>query len=129
MSTEKTKTVAKPAPAKSIPKKEPAVKKEESKPAKVEKKKEAPAYDAWKILLYPHLAEKSMGMVEFQNKLTFIVTKKATRREIAEAVEKEFQVRVKKVNVENTRKGKKKAYVTLSSKDSAADIATRLGMI
>lgn len=86
-------------------------------------------YDPWKVLINAHLAEKSMGMVEFQNKLTFIVARNATKNEIAEAVEKGFQVKVKKVNVELTQKGLRKAYVTLSPKHSAADIATRLGMI
>lgn len=86
-------------------------------------------YDPWKVLLYPHLAEKSMNMVEFQNKLTFVVDRHASKRQIAEAVEKGFDVHVQKVNVESTMKGRKKAYITLSKKSSAADIATRLGMI
>lgn len=91
--------------------------------------KEAPAFDPWKVLLYPHLAEKSMTMVELQNKLTFMVEPRASKRQIVEAVEQGFQVSVKKVNVELTRKGQKKAYVTLAATSSAADVATRLGMI
>ncbi len=103
-------------------------------PKAAEKPKEKPtgkgaAFDPWKALLYPHLAEKSMGMVEFQNKLTFVVRKDANKREIKEAVERGFGVEVTGVNVEVTMKGVKKAYVTLSPKSQAADIATRLGMI
>jgi len=109
----------KPGPAKE----KPAEKKE------AEKKTKEETFDPWKTLLYPHLAEKSMNMVEFQNKLTFIVNKGATKGEIAEAVEKGFDVEVKSVNVEVTMKGRKKAYITLMPKHSAADIATRLGMI
>jgi large subunit ribosomal protein L23 len=95
-------------------------------------KKERPKeelHDPWRTLLYPHMAEKSMIMVELQNKLTFIVKRKASKKEIAEEVERGFNVEVRKVNVEGTMKGAKKAYVTLSPKHSAADIATRLGMI
>ena len=84
---------------------------------------------AWKVILYPHLAEKSMNMVEAENKLVFIVNRKASKREIKEDVENSFKVRVESVNVELTTKGSKKAYVKLGPQDSAADIASRLGML
>lgn len=85
--------------------------------------------DPWKVLMYPQLAEKSMNMVEIENKLVFIVNKNAKKEQIKEAVEKQFNVRVIKVNVEVTRKGEKKAYVKLHPDDSAADIASRMGML
>jgi large subunit ribosomal protein L23 len=86
-------------------------------------------YDPWKVLQYPHLAEKSMNMVELGNMLVFVVRRDAGKSEIKEAVEKGFKVKVISVNVSITRKGHKKAYIKLSDSDSAADIATRLGMI
>jgi len=86
-------------------------------------------YDPWKILQYPHLAEKSMNMVEMENKLVFVVRRNASREKIKEAVEKGFGVKVLAVNVMITRKGHKKAYIKLGADYSAADIATRLGMI
>ncbi|RLI97816.1 MAG: 50S ribosomal protein L23 [Candidatus Aenigmatarchaeota archaeon] len=79
--------------------------------------------------MYPHLAEKSMNMVEIENKLVFIVKRNATKEQIKDAVEKGFDVKVTGINVIITRKGSKKAYVKLSPDNSAADIATRLGMI
>lgn len=85
--------------------------------------------DAWKVLVYPQLAEKSMNMVEIENKLVFMVNKKAKKEEIKEAVENRFKVRVMKVNVEITRKGEKKAYIKLHPDDSAADIASKMGML
>ena len=85
--------------------------------------------DPWKVLKYPHLAEKSVGMVEKENKLIFIVDRRAGKKEIKEAVEKEFGVKVLKVNVEITRKGEKKAYVKLSPDNPAIDIASKLGMV
>ena len=87
------------------------------------------SYDPWKVLSHPHLAEKAMTMVEFQNKLTFVVNSQATKQQVVEAVEKGFNVTVEKINIVRTMKGDKKAYVTLSPKDSAIDIATRLGMV
>ena len=86
-------------------------------------------YDPWGVLMYPNLAEKAMNMVELENKLVFVVRKDANKNQIKEAVEKGFDVRVLQVNVEITPKGHKKAYIKLDPKDSAADIASRMGML
>ncbi len=103
---------------------------EKKKEVKREKEKATEAkQDPWKVLMYPQLAEKSMNMVELENKLVFIVNKNAKKEQIKEAVEKQFNVRVIKINVEITRKGEKKAYVKLHPDDSAADIASRMGML
>lgn len=85
--------------------------------------------DPWDILVYPHLTEKSMNMVEFENKLIFIVNKKATKGEIKEAVERQFDIKVDSVRTEITTKGHKKAFVHVNPEFSAADIASKLGMI
>jgi len=86
-------------------------------------------YNPWGILLYPHLAEKSMNMVEMENKLVFIVSRKANKKDIKEAVEKGFDVKVAEVKTEITTKGIKKAYIKLAEGYEAADVASRLGMI
>ena len=83
----------------------------------------------WDTVMFPQLAEKSMNMVEMENKLVFIVNKKARKDEIKDAVEGEFKVTVEKVNLVITPKGQKKAFVKLSDKDSASDIASRMGML
>lgn len=113
----------------------------EVKPEKTEEKKEAPKkqvkkelpkqpkMDPWTVLKFPHLSEKSTANIEVQNKLVFIVKNRATRKEIKDAVEGAFNVKVVKVNMTSTAKGEKKAYVRLDEKSSAADIATRLGMM
>lgn len=85
--------------------------------------------DPWKVLMYPQLAEKSMNMVEIENKLVFIVNPKARKPEIKEAVEKSFGVRVVGISTMTTTKGEKKAFIKLHPDDSAADIASRLGML
>jgi len=104
--------------------------KKETKPGAVDETT-APIteYDPWNVLKYPNLAEKAMNMVEMENKLVFVVRKAASKDQIKEAVEKGFDVKVIKVNVEVTQKGEKKAYVKLSPGDSAADIASRMGML
>jgi len=93
------------------------------------KAKKAKASDAWSVIVYPHLTEKSMALVESENKLVFIVNKKAKKDEIKEAVEKEFGVKVEQVKTVITMRGQKKAFVKLNPEFSAADIASRLGMI
>ena len=81
------------------------------------------------VLVYPHLTEKSMNMVELENKLVFIVNRKAGKKAIKEAVEEDFKVQVDWVRTEMTMKGKKKAYVKLKPEFSASDVASQLGMI
>ena len=85
--------------------------------------------DPWKVLMYPQLAEKSMNMVEIENKLVFIVNPRASKEDIGKAVEKNFDVRVIKVSTMITTRGQKKAFVKLHPDDSAADIASRMGML
>lgn len=99
------------------------------KPEAVEKTKPVRETDPWKILMYPHLAEKSMKMVEVENKLVFMVKRNARKIQIRDAIEKAFDVKVTKVNFEITMNGEKKAYVRLSPEFSASDIATRMGMV
>lgn len=85
--------------------------------------------DPWKVLLYPQLAEKSMNMVEMENKLVFVVDKRASRKDIKEAVEKNFNVKVQSVNMMVSTKNIKKAFIKLHPDYSAADIASRMGML
>ena len=116
---EKPEKAEKPA-EKAVKKEEKAA--EKGKPAKSGK-------DPWKVLMYPHLAEKSMNMVEFENKLIFIVRREATKKDIKEAIENLFDVKVIDVRTEITTGGVKKAYAKLSPENSAGEIASRLGMV
>lgn len=81
------------------------------------------------IIKYPLLTEKAVKLIESENKLLFVVEKKATKPEIKKAVEDLFKVKVKKVNVLITTEGKKRAYVTLSKENPAMDIITQLGLM
>lgn len=81
------------------------------------------------IIHYPLSTEKSVKMMETQNKLTFMVEKKATKKDIKEAVQALFKVKVMKVNTVILPEGKKKAYVKLATENPAMDVATQLGLI
>ena len=80
-----------------------------------------------KVLVAPHVSEKSTLAQEASNALVFKVAVDATKQEIKAAVEKIFEVEVKAVNTLNVkgkakrtgtrmgrRKNWKKAYVTLA---------------
>ncbi len=64
------------------------------KPKEKVKESRKEAYDPWRVLEHPHLAEKSMGLVEAENKLVFIVKKRADKERVKEAVEMGFGVKV-----------------------------------
>lgn len=81
------------------------------------------------IIKYPLTTEKAVRLMEYENKLTLIVDKKATKPQIKQAVEKEFKVKIKKINVLNDFKGRKKAIISLSADTPAIDIATELGLM
>lgn len=85
--------------------------------------------DPYRILKFPHMTEKSIGLVEKENKLVFIVDRKSKKEEIKKAFEEVFKAEVERINTIITREGKKKAFIKLKPKYSAIDIAVKLGMI
>lgn len=99
----------------------------EKKEAKKEEK--VSLVDPWTVLLYPLLTEKSIGRIETENKLVFIVNKKANKKQVRWATEKAFNVKVTEVRTLIDRKGRKKAWIQLAKEYPAADIATRMGML
>lgn len=62
-----------------------------------------------------------------ENKLTFIVLRKATKKQIKEQIEKQFDLKVEKVNVLYTKRGKK-AVVKLANNVNAEEIGERIGI-
>jgi len=81
------------------------------------------------IIKYPLMTEKSVRLMESENKLIFIVERKAKKEEIKKAIEEAFKVHVTKVNTLITSKGLKKAYIKLARDTPALDVATQLGLI
>ncbi|HID09389.1 TPA: 50S ribosomal protein L23 [Candidatus Micrarchaeota archaeon] len=81
------------------------------------------------IILYPLISEKAIAQIHNNNTIVFIVRPEATKPQIKRAVEDLYGVKVKDVNTLLTRDGRKKAYVRLAEGYSAADLATKLGVI
>jgi len=85
--------------------------------------------DIHSILKYPLTTEKTVKLMQEENKLVFIVDRRAKKPEIKMAVEEVFKVKVQKVNTTILPSGKKKAYLKLSLDTPAMDIATQLGLM
>jgi large subunit ribosomal protein L23 len=85
--------------------------------------------DPYKILKYPYTTEKSVALIDKENKIVFIVDRKANKKQIKEAFEKLFEVKVEKVNTQITLKGEKKAILKLKPEFKARDVATKLGLV
>ncbi|MEM2122047.1 MAG: 50S ribosomal protein L23 [Candidatus Bathyarchaeia archaeon] len=85
--------------------------------------------DPLKTISHPMVTEDAVRLIESENKLVFIVDIKASRRDVAKAVEELYEVEVDKVNICITPEGRKKAYVKLSSEYKAADLAAKLGIL
>ena len=85
--------------------------------------------EPFKVIKNPLSTEKSVRLMERENKLLFVVDKKSDKADIKEAVEKLFKVKVVKVTTLNDMDGKKKAYVKLSPETPAIDVATELGLM
>jgi large subunit ribosomal protein L23 len=68
-------------------------------------------------------------MIERENKVVFIVDRRATKVDIKRAVEELYQVKVKDVNTLITREGTKKAFVKLAPEYSATELAVKLGIL
>ncbi len=79
------------------------------------------------VIISPDVTEKSMKMLEKENKLVFIVSRSANRQQIRRAIEEMYGVKVMKVNT-SIHRGRKKAYVRLAPEYSAADVATKAGI-
>jgi len=82
----------------------------------------------YKIIKKPQITEKTFDLIEKENKLVFIVNRKANKNQIKRAIEKLHNVKVIKVNTMITSKGEKKAFIKLHPEYSAQDIAIDLGI-
>jgi len=66
--------------------------------------------ESHKVIKYPMMTERSVNMIENENKLVFIVDRRATKDDIKAAVKELYEVDATKVNTLITTKGEKKAY-------------------
>lgn len=80
-----------------------------------------------RIILHAYVTEKSMDEMERQNKLEFVVDRRANRSEIRRAVEQTYQCKVSKITTKMVPSGKI-ATVRFAKEFSAEDIGSRAGV-
>lgn len=80
------------------------------------------------IILRPYITEKTFNLIEKENKLTFIVSDGASKKDVNEAIETMYEGNVKEVNIYRTIQGKK-AIVKFKKDDEARQLATKLGLV
>lgn len=85
--------------------------------------------DPYEVIRYPVMTEVTSRILEAENKLVFIVSKKATKKDIRIAVEDLYDVVVDRVTSSITSEGEKKAFVKLHPDYKAVDVAIKLGII
>ena len=80
------------------------------------------------VIVHPDVTEKSMKLLESENKLVFVVSLKSDKNDIRNAVETLYEVKVTDVNTLVSPKGVKKAYIQLSPEFRAEEVATKVGI-
>lgn len=85
--------------------------------------------EQYKMIKHVLSTEKSIRLMELENKLVFVVNTTSTKNEIKKAIEEMFKVEVDSVNTFVTANSEKRAYVKFSAKNPAIDIATKMGII
>jgi len=81
------------------------------------------------VIMYPTMTERSVYMIENENKLIFIVNREADKKDIAKAIKELYEVEAKEINTLIDRKGKKKAFIKLKEGFSASELAIKLGIL
>ena len=81
-----------------------------------------------KIIINPHITEKTFELVETQKRICFIVEKTASKTAIKEAIKTLFEENPINVNTARTIVGKK-AFVEFESIETARNLATKIGML
>ena len=73
--------------------------------------------------------EKAIRLMQNHNTITVYVNPRANKKQIKEAIEKLFGVKVKKVNTLNAPNNLKKAYVRLEEGYSAMEVYQKVGLL
>ncbi|MEM2841848.1 MAG: 50S ribosomal protein L23 [Thermoproteota archaeon] len=81
------------------------------------------------VLLYPLVTEKTVKMIERENKLVFAIAPNASSGEVAREFERTFEVKVERVNVLRRPDGVKVAFIKLAEGYSASDISVKLRIL
>jgi len=80
------------------------------------------------VIEHPHVTEKAMDLMEFDNTLQFVVALSADKHDITDAIEEGYEEEVASVNTQITMDGEKKATVRFAEDDAAENIMSRIGV-
>ncbi len=83
--------------------------------------------DPYDIIYHPYVTEKTMNFMDKNNALEFVVKRDANKKQIKEAIENMFEVKVKNVKTRITKNGKH-AIVRFMPEFKAEDIGMRIGI-
>lgn len=81
-----------------------------------------------RIIINPHITEKTFELVETQKRICFIVEKTASKTAIKEAIKTLYEENPININTARTIVGKK-AFVEFESIETARNLATKIGML
>jgi large subunit ribosomal protein L23 len=84
--------------------------------------------EAMKVVKFPYVTEKTSMLITQNNTLTFIVDGKGNKDKVKDAVETLYSVKVDRVNLLISKKGKK-AYVRLAKEYPASELASKIGIV
>ena len=93
-----------------------------------DKKNQMTINQAKSILLKPYITEKTFNLIEKENKLTFIVSDRASKMDIISALMILYEVEAAEVNTYRTIHGKK-ALLRFKETEGARNLATTLGLV
>ncbi len=85
--------------------------------------------ETFSIIKHPVTTEKNVKIMQNENKLVFIVDRRASKQDIKKDAETLFKVKVIKVTTLILPSGEKKAFVKLAAETPAIDVATQLGLL
>jgi large subunit ribosomal protein L23 len=80
------------------------------------------------MIIAPYVTEKTFNQIEKENKLAFIVTERATKKQIIDAINILYEADIDEVNTTRTIRGKK-AFVKFKAPEGARDLATKLALV
>lgn len=80
------------------------------------------------LIVAPYVTEKTFNQIEKENKLAFIVSEKATKKQIIDAINILYEADIEEVNTTRTIRGKK-AFVKFKTPEGARGLATRLALV
>ncbi|MDR2829729.1 MAG: 50S ribosomal protein L23 [Methanobrevibacter sp.] len=84
--------------------------------------------DPYSVMIRPHFTEKTTNLIDKNNEIAFVTSRKSNKKEIKKAFRQLFEEEVESVNTHINSKGLKIAFIKLSEEGKAEDVATKMGL-